>query len=538
MTDTGRLNLQWSHELIRGFVASGVRHAVISPGARSTPLTLAALRQDGLRCHVAVDERSAAFFALGLAKASQVPALLIATSGSAPAHWLPAIIEASQAGVPLIALSADRPPELHACGANQSIEQRMLFGAHVRQFFDPGAPFASFEAGWLHRLALQAFDIACWPHPGPVHINLPFREPLFDDSPLPVPAAAPSCRVEHPRLSPAPSAVAALAQVLSSGPGVIVCGECPASPGLPEAIVALAERLRCPIIAEALSGLRFGPHDRQYTCVNYANWLDDADFVQRHRPAWVLRFGTWPTSRKLQAWLAQIPTQLLIDPWPRRNDPQHRVHQLLHADLVDTCHALLDQSLTPQPTHWREAFRLRDGAARADVPWHIAALLAQLPDDTALFIGNSLAIRQFDAASGCNDRRIRCYGNRGASGIDGNIATTIGLAEIHGRAVALIGDLTCQHDLGSLALATGRDVVIVTVNNGGGGIFDLLPQSTLPEFQVGWRTPQQVRFDHAAATFGLNYRPAKDEETLREAFLLALKTGGPWLIEVFVPGSA
>ena len=166
--------------------------------------------------------------------------------------------------------------------------------------------------------------------------------------------------------------------------------------------------------------------------------------------------------------------------------------------------------------------------------WHIPVLVDELPADSALFIGNSLAIRQFDTHSGTVDRPIHCYGNRGASGIDGNISTALGVGEIHGRVVALLGDLTCQHDLGGLALAAGRDAVIVAVNNGGGGIFDHLPQAALPEFEQGWRTPQQISFEHVAAAFGLTYRRVTGAGTFRQALQAAFTGGGPQLIEVVI----
>ena len=183
MTDTGSLNLHWSQALIAGFIAAGVTDAVISPGSRSTPLALAMLRQPRLRCQVAIDERSAAFFALGMAKVQRHPVLLLATSGTAPANWLPAIIEAGQAGVPLIAISADRPPELQNCGANQTVNQTGMFAPYARAAHALGTPHAGFDPGYLHRLATQVCEQATWPHPGPVHINQPFREPLLPAAP-------------------------------------------------------------------------------------------------------------------------------------------------------------------------------------------------------------------------------------------------------------------------------------------------------------------------------------------------------------------
>jgi 2-succinyl-5-enolpyruvyl-6-hydroxy-3-cyclohexene-1-carboxylate synthase len=535
MIDTGTLNFLWSQALVGGFVAAGCEHAVLSPGSRSTPLALALLRQPGLHCHVAVDERCAAFFALGIAKASRRPVLLLATSGTAPANWLPAVIEASQSGVPLITISADRPPELQGCGANQTIDQIGLFGSHVRASHPLGAPHPGFDPGWLHRLAARIVEQAGWPHPGPVHVNQPFREPLLPAGEIPAPAAPAGIAIVHPELPAEPAAIARLAEDIGGRPGFIVCGELPAKNGFPEALTALAGHLACPILAEPLSGLRFGPHERSRLLTRYSTWLADREFAARHRPEWVLRFGTFAVTRHLQNHLADVPIQALVDPWPRHSDPAHRLNHLLRAEPIAACQALLGARPQPCPSGWFTALAERDARPpAAGDAWHIPILVDEIPADSALFIGNSLAIRQFDTHSGSAGRTIHCYGNRGASGIDGNISTALGLGEIHGRVVALLGDLTCQHDLGGLALAAGRDAVIVVVNNGGGGIFDHLPQAALPEFERGWRTPQQISFGHAAATFGLAYARADNATAFRQILKQAFAAGGPQLLEVQV----
>lgn len=528
--DTGTLNFLWSRTLVAGFVAAGVEDAVISPGSRSTPLALALLRQPGLRCEVAVDERSAAFFALGIAKASRRPVIVLATSGTAPANWLPAVVEANHAAVPLLLLSADRPPELQGCGANQTIDQLVLFGRQVRASHALGTPPADFDPATLHALAARACEQACWPLPGPVHLNQPFREPLLPQAELPPAIATPAIRVSHPAPLPDEATIRELADRLGGRPGAIVCGELPAQPGLPEAITELAQRLACPILAEPLSGLRFGRHDKRQLVVRYNRWLDD------DAPAgdWLLRFGAYPVTRKLQDFVArERPTAALIDPLPRWNDPAASLTHLLRADPLAVCRALLGENPDPAPAGWLAAFADREQAAAALAePSHIPLLIDALADGTPLFVGNSLAIRELDSLSGTRDQALPIYGNRGASGIDGNIATALGLAVVHGRVVALLGDLTCQHDLGSLALAKGRDAVIVAVNNGGGGIFDLLPQHALPEFETGWRTPQQLDFAQAAAAFGLGYRLATTLPAFAEALAAAQAAGGPQLLEL------
>ncbi len=534
MTDTGTLNLAWSQAMVSGFIAAGVSDAVISPGSRSTPMALAMLRQPRLRCHVAIDERSAAYFALGLAKANQRPALLLATSGTAPANWLPAVIEANHSGVPLVMISADRPPELQNCGANQTINQAALFGAHVRASHLLGAPETGFDPAYLHRLAAQVYEQASWPHPGPVHVNQPFREPLLPSTPQ-LPEEMPErIRVAPPALPPDSKEIRELASQISGQPGIIVCGEMPPREGQNAAIAALAARLDCPIFAEPLSGLRFGPHDRSHLCVRYNDWLGKPDLAAQCRPRWVIRFGAYPVTRNLQNLIAGITeTHALVDPWPRWIDPSRNLTHLLRAEPAATCRALIDHQPAPAPDPWLSTFsRFEADSETQEEKTHIHLLLEELPSDNDLFVGNSLAIRQLDTNAGSSDKPLHFHANRGASGIDGNISTAAGIAACRGRAVALIGDLTCQHDLGGLALTGGLNIVIVVVNNGGGGIFDHLPQHNLPEFIEGWRTPQNINFEHAAKAFGLGYSQANSDEVFRQALRSALTAGGPHLIEL------
>lgn len=536
MANTGSLNFAWAQAMIAGFVAAGIADAVISPGSRSTPLALALLRQPRIKSHVVVDERCASFFALGMAKTSRRPTLLLATSGSAPANWHPAVIEASQSGVPLILISADRPSELQGCGANQTVHQPGMFGPHVRASHALGAPHDDFEPTYLHRLAAQACEQAVWPHPGPVHINQPFREPLMPDIQLVDHGIPATLGAPPPALTPDPAGIRELAGRISGNRGLIVCGEMPASPQQSEAIAALAARLRCPVLAEPLSGLRFGMHDRTRVCVRYDDWLADPEFAEAYRPEWLIRFGTFPVTRLLQSLVAAAGAlHVHVDPWPRWSDPANRITRVLRVEPSAFCRALLAEQLAPAPEDWFAEFASRERLAKeAAKRGHIGVLIDALADGSALFCGNSLAIRQLDAHSASGSKAIRFFGNRGASGIDGNISTAMGIAEMHGSVVALLGDLTCQHDLGGLALARGRKAVIVAVNNKGGGIFEKLPQRQLPEFETGWRTPQQIDFCHAAKTFGLSYSLADNNNRFRQVLRDALASDGPTLIELIV----
>ena len=264
MSDAGAANLRWAMALVDGLTAAGVRHAVISPGSRSTPLALACLRHPRLRTWIQVDERSSGFFALGLSKADRRPVMIICTSGSAPANWFPAVIEANHGLIPLILLTADRPPELRDCGANQAIDQVKLFGGQVRASHELPLAEATAEAlqnlSWL---AARAVDQSRWPLPGPVHINVPLREPLVPSGILPeYDVAAFPATVSYPAMLPPADEIVRWATELSGRRGLIVCGEGEYSDGFPAALAQLAEQLACPVLADPLSNLRFGEHDR------------------------------------------------------------------------------------------------------------------------------------------------------------------------------------------------------------------------------------------------------------------------------------
>ncbi|MBL8449788.1 MAG: 2-succinyl-5-enolpyruvyl-6-hydroxy-3-cyclohexene-1-carboxylic-acid synthase [Dechloromonas sp.] len=547
--DTASLNLLWAHTLVGGFAAAGVRRAVISPGSRSTPLALALLRLGGIACHVLVDERSAAFFALGLAKASGLPTLLLATSGSAPGHWLPAAIEADRAGVPLLLVTADRPAELQGCGANQTIEQSGLFTSFLRERVLLDAPHRDFDPAWLHRLAARSVEKSLLPLAGPVHLNQPFREPLVPSGEVPPPAALPAVPVFPPApADPTPEALVAIAAAQASGPGIIVCGPArnPTRPDFPPAVAALALHLDCPILAEPLSGLRFGPWDRSRVFCRQDRWLRSTDFVTTHRPSWVLRFGDTPVGRPLQDYAAHAPIVILAEPAPCWNDPAQTASALVRADPTRLCRALLEHLPPLARAGWLAAFQAAEEEAdaalnRLALPAEarlIAALLAAAPPGAAVFVGNSLPIRDVDSFSGCGAKALEFFANRGASGIDGNLSTAAGIAAARGPTLALLGDLAAQHDIGGLAALRGLPLVVVVIKNGGGGIFEHLSQARLPEFEAAWLTPQDIDLPSTARAFGLKGLTLSDPEAFPSVLAQALAAGKPCLIEVQVDRAA
>ena len=538
------LNLRWAMALVEGLVAAGVDRAVISPGSRSTPLTLACLRHPGMKSWIQVDERSAAFFALGLAKADRRPVALVCTSGSAPANWFPAVIEASYGLTPLILLTADRPAELRDCGANQTINQVGLFGGQVRASHElPPAESTPQALRGLGFLAARVADQSRWPLPGPVHINVPLREPLVPAGALPEYAAATPKAVSYPVMQPPADEIAVLARELSGRPGLIVCGEGNYENGFPAALAQLAGALACPVLADPLANLRYGAHDRSRILGRYDAFLRCEGFVGNLRPEWVLRFGAVPVSRQLQNYLAACDSaHILVEPHGRWPDPLHQTTRLLRADPAAVCSALAAALPLPAPAAWLEGFAAQErragalaDAAGKPVEAEVVASLVRRLAGRCLFSGNSMAIRDLDCFAAGGDAPLRIVGNRGASGIDGNVSTALGLAAALGKPVAaLLGDLAFYHDMNGLIAARGLNVTFVVLNNGGGGIFSYLPQAGLGDFERGWLTPIELDFSHAARMYGLEYQKVECGGDFDAALAAALGHDGPDLIEVTV----
>jgi 2-succinyl-5-enolpyruvyl-6-hydroxy-3-cyclohexene-1-carboxylate synthase len=538
------LNLRWAMALVEGLVAAGVDRAVISPGSRSTPLTLACLRHPGMKSWIQVDERSAAFFALGLAKADRRPVALVCTSGSAPANWFPAVIEASYGLTPLILLTADRPAELRDCGANQTINQAGLFGGQVRASHElPPAESTPQALRGLGFLAARAADQSRWPLPGPVHINVPLREPLVPAGVLPEYAAATPKAVSYPVMQLPADEIAALARELSGRPGMIVCGEGNYGGGFPAALAQLAEALACPVLADPLANLRYGAHDRSRILGRYDAFLRREGFAGNPRPEWVLRFGAMPVSKQLQNYLAACDSaHILVEPHGRWPDPLHQTTRLLRADPAAVCSALAAALPLPAPAAWLEGFAAQErragalaDAAGKPVEAEVVASLVRRLAGGCLFSGNSMAIRDLDCFAAGAAAPLRIVGNRGASGIDGNVSTALGLAAALGKPVAaLLGDLAFYHDMNGLIAVRGMNITFVVLNNGGGGIFSYLPQARLEDFERAWLTPTELDFSHAARMYGLACRKVESGEDFDAALAAALAHDGPDLIEVTI----
>ncbi|MBI4754994.1 MAG: 2-succinyl-5-enolpyruvyl-6-hydroxy-3-cyclohexene-1-carboxylic-acid synthase [Betaproteobacteria bacterium] len=549
---TAALNLRWCDTLVAGLAAAGLRRAVIAPGARSSALALAFLRRPEIICEVISDERVAGYFALGLAKVAGEPAALLCTSGTAAANLFPAVMEASLAAVPMLVLTADRPPEMQSWGANQTTDQLRLYGSHVRAFHAVPVPDGGVAPAYLHALAARLMEQCRAPLPGPVHANLPFREPLVPTDTIPgAPDLPPAIELIHPQAAPTAQQAAELAGVLSGGRGVILCGEEPYPPGFDVALAQLATRLGAPVLAEPLSNLRFSPAGGAEVFARQAAFLHTAAGFD---PDWVLRFGGFPVSRRLERWLAGLRGSrvVMVAPSGRWPDPLWQVHSVVRCAPLALLQALAAQPLSSAPAHWLRSFRdaerhmedAAEGVCAGEEPFEGAVartLLHRLPPGAHCFVGNSLAIRAVDMFSGCGAHRLVLHGNRGASGIDGNLATTAGIAAACGAPVAaLVGDQAALHDSGGLAALRGRNALLVVMDNGGGGIFDHLPlgalgamAETVGEFYGrAWIASAPTDFRALAAAHGLVYRRALTMADLATSLNEALGAAGAWLIHV------
>jgi 2-succinyl-5-enolpyruvyl-6-hydroxy-3-cyclohexene-1-carboxylate synthase len=526
---------------------AGVEHACISPGSRSAPLAMAFDEHPGIRVRVVLDERSAGFVALGIARASGRPAAVVTTSGTAAANLHPAVVEAHYGRVPMIALTADRPPELRDTGAPQTIDQTKLFGDAVRWFADPGPPaeHAGVAAHW-RSLAARAVAAAGGPPPGPVHVNLPFREPLVpvgEDWNLELcgrAGAAPWAAVGPPSFAPAEAEVDALAQqVARTERGVVVAGAGEVSP---KPVLDLAASAAWPVIAEPTSGLRRGDH----AITTYDALLRGESFAAAHRPDLVLRMGKTGISRALEAWLGPHVPQVLIDRHGTWDDPGRAVSRLVHADPAAVCAAVLPRIQARTETSWLRSWLHGERRARAAIdeildeeeapsePRTARDLAAALPQDSVLVVAASMPVRDLDWFM---NRRpgLRVIANRGVNGIDGFVSTTLGVALARrGPVAGLAGDLSMLHDQNGLLSARGDvDATFVVLNNDGGGVFSFLPQSAWPDhFERLFGTPQGVDFAALAGLHGLGYERLRRAADLGRALERFLRAGAVNLIEV------
>ncbi len=548
------MNAVGTYTLLRAFVDElarcGMRAACTSPGSRSAPLVLTLAREERITCHSHVDERCAGFFAVGLAKASHAPVAVACTSGTAAAELLPAAIEAREARVPLLLLTADRPAELRESGAGQAIDQLKLFGSAAKWFFeielaDAGAQ----QLRWIRTLACRAYWTALEGRPGAVHLNFPLREPLVTDDPLPAdgtgrPGGDPYVRRAPTVLASAGSqpSVELATLIGSTRRGVVVAGRHERDTPLADAAARFCERSGWPLLADPLSGARRG----SAAIAHYDALLRDRRFAATHSPELVLRVGDLPVSKPLRSWLAglgDVP-QVALDPEGAWQDPAAMLSDSLAIEPVAALAALAGAPGGAPSTEsdwlasWRSADELSAeailGVLASDTlnePALAAELGVLLPQAATLFVASSMPVREIETFWPVRPDPPRVLCNRGANGIDGTVSSAFGAAACsEGPTLLLIGDVALAHDIGGLLAASRLELTltIVLVDNGGGGIFDFLPVSRASmahERDAYGRhiaTPTGLDFARAAALYELAYEPVQSIPELRAALESAL----------------
>ena len=519
--------------LVGTLVNCGVRHAVISPGSRNTPIVLALdqLARAGapITLHSVLDERSAAFLALGIARASSTPVVLNCTSGSAGSHYLPALIEAFHAHVPLIALTADRPPELQSRGAPQTIDQQALFGVHVYEAHSLSPPDGDLDT--VRATAEQAVRAAIGS--GPVHINAQYRKPLWHRD---VPGITDLSHQPKERNSPQPANAAELtalvARIEAADNGAFVWGPDPDPSIDPSGVLELAAHLQWPVLSDPTapprfrtpqSGLVISTHDALLRATDLA-----ADLV--------IQLGGTPSSNALRAWVGTTPDVIAIDSHGVWRDPEHSLKTLIHADPQQVARDA--RAALPQRTDatWLTTWRAQDTAASqvlrracADGWWSgaiVQTTLSNLPQGSLLNVASSMPIRDVDSFGRPQPHWLQVVSSRGVNGIDGTIATSLGLARAwsSGPVVAMMGDLAFLHDHASLLLASAP-MVLMVIDNGGGGIFEHLPIAEHAEAFTPWfLTAQQANIPAICAAHGIQCTQPESTAALADALQDALQT--------------
>ncbi len=552
-------NLLWATIVVDELARAGLRAVCIAPGSRSTPLTLAFAQHPEITVYPHMDERSAAFFALGIALKTDTPVALVCTSGSAAVNFFPAIVEAHESQVPLIVLTGDRPPELRGSGANQTIDQVKLYGEYALWSVDVALPEATPDLLLIRSLrttAARAYATANGLRKGVVHLNMPFRKPLE-------PTLVESDVTDFPaRESDAPFTAFSRSVVFAPSSqwdafeamlkryekGLIVCGPGTPTGDFTNALALLAQTSGYPILADPLAGLRFGEQTKAALVVGgYETFLNGAGL---EAPDVVIRFGQVPTSQWLSNYLDRAQPQHTIQisesgVWA---DDLHRTTEFIQADPLEFVAALYSDEAYRTHSAWLEQWHTLEGATWDTTTQALNSgedfdgafvydLIEALPAGAQLFAGNSLSIRHVDQFGKPSAKPIHIYGNRGASGIDGNVSTALGIASQTGEPlVLLVGDITFYHDMNGLFAIKNlhlSSVTIVLMNNDGGGIFNRLPISGYdPAFTELFIMPHGLPFEHAAKLYGLEWASTDNRAEFRRLLGESVGSGVPRIIEV------
>ena len=555
------LNELWAYLIIDELVRNRVDYFCLSPGSRSSPLAIAASMNKNVQSIVHYDERGMAFHALGYARATLRPAALICTSGTAAANYMPAVIEASMDMAPLLVLTADRPPELRDAGANQKLDQVKLFGSYVRWFCDLPCPDINIRPQFVLTTIDQAVCRATRLPSGPVHINCMFREPLAPIGPKQdfshylsdvkqwMKDTKPYTQYGSVSLEREANSIAKVASTLKEvDKGIIVVGKLHTDEEQ-EAVKKLAHHLNWPTFPDISSGLRLGATGSNVIAYWDQLLLSD-EFTAEHEPLTVLHFGDIPISKRLQQFIekSRLSEYVVVACHSRRYDPGHRVTMRIEANIKNYCKYLLEHTGSQSDMIWLQRFKLGsdtigrvlqdvlDNDDRLSEPTVARLISKNIQHDAGLFLANSMPIRDMDMYADPHGSQVTVKCNRGASGIDGIIASAAGFAKgLNKTTTLLIGDLAFLHDMNSLALIKSLDnsLVIVVINNNGGGLFSFLPIAQVKDsFESFFGTPHGLSFDKAAAMFGFDYYCPDSRKSFLTSYLSAQNEDRSAIIEI------
>ena len=575
MLDFRNTNTLWCSILVETLVKLGLERAVICPGSRSTPLTIAFAQNPKVDTIPILDERSAAFFALGQAKQTNLPVALVCSSGTAGANFYPAIIEAQETGIPLIVFTADRPPELRHCHAGQTIDQLKLYGNYPNWFTELAIPASSFEMlFYLRQNIVQGWSKALYPSRGVVHFNCPFREPL---APIPQPNIAylkekiKADFFEHLSTTssqqPLPHLEASALPNFLNLPerGLIIAGlaQVDSPQNYCEQIATLTQKLNYPVLAEALSPLRNYEAINPNLIISYERILGFADWQDSLKPEIIIQIGELPTSKRLRKWLQETNVfRYVLSAKSENFDPLHGKTVHLHCSLSQIANQLKTQDISKTNQAYKQLWQELETKNCADIQQYfqrteaiveakVAWLISQhLPTKTPVFLANSMSVRYAEFFWQLNNSQASIYFNRGANGIDGTLSTALGIAHSSDRpTIMLTGDLALLHDTNGFLAAQHFQghLTIILINNNGGGIFEILPIAKYnPPFEEYFATPQNLNFEALAQTYNLDYQAISKWQELKDAIkqlptkgirILELKTDrqedARWLKETF-----
>ncbi|OEH93143.1 2-succinyl-5-enolpyruvyl-6-hydroxy-3-cyclohexene-1-carboxylic-acid synthase [Bacillus solimangrovi] len=544
------------HAFVDELVRAGVRRIVISPGSRSTPIAMAAAQHPKMETWVNVDERSAAFFALGMAKGSQHPVAILCTSGTAAANYMPAVVEAKQSRVPLIVLTADRPHELRDVGAPQVIDQLNMFGNYAKWFVDLAIPESTNEMlRYIRTVADRAVALTKSEPAGVVHLNFPLREPLIP-GPMPnmMKTAARDGMNPYTRISMGVKHLSK-EQIFdycrlfeNVEKGLIVCGP-QDDPMLSEFILLLSKRLNWPIISDPLSQLRSIARDEDHVIETYDAFLRDQEISNSLVPELVLRFGAMPVSKAYTLFIKNNPQikQFIVDLDNDWREPTLMASHMIYADSKYFCEKVADSiQNTSGNDEWLESWKKVNSVTRQTIEYYytgdvlfegnvIKELIELIPENSSLFVSNSMPIRDLDTFYLNQSKQVTTYANRGANGIDGIISSALGVSTVSERLFLVIGDLSFYHDLNGLLAAKvyQLNITIIVINNDGGGIFSFLPQAKHPEhFEELFGTPHGLDFEYVVKMYGGTFDRIKSWQQFKDAVLNSMNRKGLQVIEV------